>query len=80
MLSHYHEAAYDAHMTGIVFMHILKHKEIELARIISRKGKKNNGGNGNQSAAQMSMSPEENKNPKDLKHQSVVLNGQYPKH
>lgn len=40
LLSHYHEAAYDAHMTGVVFMHILKHKEIELARIMSRKGKK----------------------------------------
>lgn len=27
MLSHYHEAAYDAHMTGVVFAHILKVKE-----------------------------------------------------
>ena len=44
MLSHYHEAAYDAHMTGVVFMHILKHKEIELCRIMSRKGKKTNNG------------------------------------
>ena len=24
--SHSHEAAYDAHMTGVVFMHILKHE------------------------------------------------------
>lgn len=31
MLSHYHEAAYDAHMTGVVFGHILKLKEIEYA-------------------------------------------------
>ena len=38
-LSHYHEAAYDAHMTGVVFAHILKHKEIENARMLSRKGK-----------------------------------------
>ena len=30
-------------MTGVVFMHILKHKEIEHVRIQSRKGKK--GGN-----------------------------------
>jgi poly(A)-specific ribonuclease len=29
MLSHYHEAAYDAHMTGVAFAHILKLKEIE---------------------------------------------------
>lgn len=27
MLSHYHEAAYDAHMTGVAFAHILKLKE-----------------------------------------------------
>lgn len=32
MLSHYHEAAYDAHMTGVVFGHILKFKEIEYAQ------------------------------------------------
>lgn len=32
MLSHYHEAAYDAHMTGVVFGHILKLKEIDNAR------------------------------------------------
>lgn len=84
-MSHYHEAAYDAHMTGVVFMHILKHKEIELARIMSRKGKKNGGGNGHHgggaaSNSQTSTSPEENKNPKDLKHCSVVLGGHYPKH
>lgn len=28
-LSHYHEAAYDAHMTGVVFAHVLKSKDIE---------------------------------------------------
>lgn len=39
LLSHYHEAAYDAHMTAVVFAHILKHKEIEYARFMSRKGK-----------------------------------------
>ena len=52
LLSHYHEAAYDAHMTGVVFMHILKHKEIELARILARKGKKGaNNQHHNQQAA-----------------------------
>lgn len=40
LLSHYHEAAYDAHMTGVVYMHLLKHKEIEQHRMMSRKGKK----------------------------------------
>ena len=84
LLSHYHEAAYDAHMTGVVFMHVLKHKEIELARIMSREGK--NPRRGNQGAAasnsnsQASTTGEEgSKNPKDLKHQPVVLEGQYPK-
>lgn len=28
-LSHYHEAAYDAYMTGFVFAHILKFKELD---------------------------------------------------
>lgn len=32
MLSHYHEAAYDAHMTGVVFGHILKYKELEYTK------------------------------------------------
>lgn len=32
MLSHYHEAAYDAHMTGVVFGHILKLKELDNAK------------------------------------------------
>ena len=46
MLSHYHEAAYDAHMTGVVFGHILKLKEIDNARYKSsskddKKGPKN---------------------------------------
>ena len=40
LLSHYHEAAYDAHMTGVVFMHLLKHKEIEQHRMASRNKKK----------------------------------------
>jgi poly(A)-specific ribonuclease len=29
LLSHYHEAAYDAYMTGVVFGHVLKAKEID---------------------------------------------------
>ena len=37
-LLHYHEAAYDAYMTGMAFMHILKMKEIELVSNISRAG------------------------------------------
>lgn len=30
MLSHYHEAAYDAHMTGVVFAIILKRMSSEV--------------------------------------------------
>lgn len=29
MFSHYHEAAYDAYMTGFAFANIIKYKEIE---------------------------------------------------
>jgi hypothetical protein len=29
LLSHYHEAAYDAYMTGYIFVKILKYKEID---------------------------------------------------
>lgn len=80
LLSHYHEAAYDAHMTGVVFAHVLKHKEIELARIMSRKGKKGGPNNNNQGAAAAQQVPNElGKNPKDLKHQPVALDNQYPK-
>jgi hypothetical protein len=32
LLSHYHEAAYDAHMTGVAFAHVIKLKEIEEAK------------------------------------------------
>lgn len=40
MLSHYHEAAYDAHMTGFAFAYILKLKELDSMQ--SRGNKKNN--------------------------------------
>ena len=46
MLSHYHEAAYDAHMTGVVFGHILKLKEMDNLRYTSGlKEEKKKGGN-----------------------------------
>ena len=70
LLSHYHEAAYDAHMTGVVFMHILKHKEIELARIMSRKGKKGIGPNipGAEQNSAAAIVGQPSINLKDLKH------------
>lgn len=49
MLSHYHEAAYDAHMTGVVFGHILKFIEISYAKHTNeskedkKKGEKSKG-------------------------------------
>jgi len=46
MLSHYHEAAYDAHMTGVVFGHILKLKEMDNVKFSSgSKEEKKKGGN-----------------------------------
>ena len=95
LLSHYHEAAYDAHMTGVVFMHLLKHKEIEQHRMLSRKGKKPGGhndansqgaaaaskGSSQMSAATAASEPtaETAKNPKELKNQMIVLQGPYPR-
>lgn len=54
MLSHYHEAAYDAHMTGVVFGHILKLKEIDNAKYQSSKNDKKDSKNskGGQMSAQ----------------------------
>ena len=46
LLSHYHEAAYDAHMTGVAFAHCLKIKEIEEAKkmvLSNSKGKPSPG-------------------------------------
>ena len=45
MLSHYHEAAYDAHMTGVVFGHILKLKEMDNVKFSSgsKEGNKKGG-------------------------------------
>lgn len=42
LLSHYHEAAYDAYMTGYVYAKILKFKEIDTA---FHENKKNRGKN-----------------------------------
>lgn len=76
MLSHYHEAAYDAHMTGVVFGHILKLKEFDNVKNGSnskddkKKGGKNNYG-GNQT-------PEMKKKMDELKNCACDLAGQYP--
>ena len=43
LLSHYHEAAYDAHMTGLVFAHTLKFKEMEYAKHAVSQGSKGKG-------------------------------------
>lgn len=46
LLSHYHEAAYDAHMTAVAFIHIIKYKELEFVKNQNNanKKKKNNKG------------------------------------
>jgi len=38
--SHYHEAAYDAYMTGVAFAHTIKIKEIEEAKMNASGGNK----------------------------------------
>ena len=47
-LSHYHEAAYDAHMTGVAFMHIIKFKEIQRAKDDRKKKNPKGAGKGPQ--------------------------------
>lgn len=42
LLAHYHEAAYDAHMTGVSFANIVKFREVERPK--EDKDKKNAGG------------------------------------
>lgn len=41
LLSHYHEAGYDAHMTGVAFVHVLKLMELDRAKYLQRQFKKN---------------------------------------
>lgn len=38
-LSHYHEAAYDAYMTGVCYAKILKYKEIDMVFLQNKKGR-----------------------------------------
>lgn len=41
LLSHYHEAGYDAHMTGVAFLQIVKFMELDRAKYLQRQFKKN---------------------------------------
>ena len=38
LLSHYHEAAYDAHMTGVGFACVIKRKELDFMQKNDSKG------------------------------------------
>jgi len=68
LLSHYHEAAYDAHMTGMAFAHVLKIKEIdEVKQAFFKKNGKQKG-----------PSSEMNEAVNALKNKQVDLNGKYP--
>jgi hypothetical protein len=46
LLSHYHEAAYDAYMTGFAFARIMKYKEIDEAYLKKKTIKVSNKGRG----------------------------------
>ena len=59
LLSHYHEAAYDAQMTAMAYIHILKFKEIEFLRNMNKgKGGKQKKADANEPAEK----PEDKKN------------------
>ena len=47
MLAHYHEAAYDAYMTGIAFANIVKYKEVDIPKEERKKGGNYNRNNNN---------------------------------
>ena len=76
LLSHYHEAAYDAHMTSVAFMHILKYQEIELIKTMhnSRKGKGNKGKSSEENKEQQAV-----EKPKDAKNLPIDVKGHYPR-
>jgi hypothetical protein len=43
LLSHYHEAAYDAYMTGLAYAHVLKFKEFDQGPPAKKGGNFNQG-------------------------------------
>ena len=75
LLSHYHEAAYDSHMTGVVFAHIIKFKEIERLKIISSKDKKIK--NKKKEGGPQEPNPEIVK-PDSAKNQAIKILDAYP--
>lgn len=79
-LSHYHEAAYDAYMTGYVYAKILKYKEIDelhhsnkLQRANNKKHQKSNKSKGD--AQEDSIITD----PQDLKNTQVIYDHHFPK-
>lgn len=43
LLSHYHEAAYDAHMTGLVFACVIKRKELDFTEAAKKQAQNKKG-------------------------------------
>ena len=62
-------------MTGVVFVHILKHKEIEFARNMNNRKNKKGGKSPKQKNEESS---EKSEKPQDIKNTSVVLKGPFP--
>ena len=70
LLSHYHEAAYDSHMTAVAFMHILKYKELEFVKNQNKTNKK--GGKQQKGKDEKPQAKE-----KDVKNQAINVKGHY---
>ena len=78
LLSHYHEAAYDAYMTGYSFCKILKYKEID--EVFNRKKMEKNKKGGGRKGGKKSEENKEEANsvdPKDVKDTPVNFNFQF---
>ena len=83
LLSHYHEAAYDAHMTGVAFMHILKYKEMELVKNLANTKNRRGNKNGNQKEkgqGEKEETKEKVEQPKNLKNTPIELTSNFPRY
>ena len=62
-------------MTGVVFVHILKHKEIEYLRNANNRKNKKGGKSPKQTNEESS---EKSEKPQDVKNHPIVIKGPFP--
>ena len=66
-------------MTGVVFAHILKFKEIEACKNNSKKkGRQGGKDKGETVATSQASAQQQNLNPNDLRHRAVDMGSHYP--